>query len=235
LELFFGNPSKSDKENLFTAPELVNKIVNSVVIFKSDQEDSAKITSRQGPGKNNAQNADNSIRDVYVKKMIVNGGEIFYNDHSKEKDFEIALKEVSLDVDNLSYPLKDIKTDVFLGALFESEDLPVASGKVISAGWINAHKRDMDEEIKIVDEQGNPFMTAKLNAKNDHLKVKGQINLKRGLLGSIKNDDASSIPHLISNFLEASNVNVMADFGFETRLTEFKIENVSFSGSVLTK
>jgi hypothetical protein len=202
------------------------------VVVTPEQKDPAGV--EQGPVIEENQN--NQTR-VSIKRLLLSQGQFQYTNSSIDKDFSFALEDVSLRSENLVFPFEPGKTNISVRGRLVKEGNPLSGSSVEGRGWVDIVQRDMEAGVEIVEADGSVGMTAKaVSIKND-MEVTGEVKFQNILLGASKGDDSNASPvnDMILSALSSAGVKIGANFSFKTKMDDFRPEQVSFSGNVVTK
>ncbi len=96
----------------------------------------------------------------------------------------------------------------------------------------------MDGQLRILEKSGRAGLNARLVSKNNLMRVKGDLQLSR-FLTSVKKETSreskksESVDKIIFGALSSLNVDIGAKFSFETKMDDFRLSKVAFSGNVM--
>ena len=93
----------------------------------------------------------------------------------------------------------------------------------------------MEGHLEIIEEDGRAGLTADAAARNNHMRVNGNLKVNNLVLGAKKKEAVSDSPalnDLVFGALSALNVEINSQFSFETKMDDFQMKNISFAGSV---
>ena len=191
----------------------------------------------------------------HVDKFVVRNGVINFFDYSKEGDFSrLTVKDVDIRLKDVSYPFRSGKTRFDVKAAILGED-PVrqsSAGSLSGRGWADFVKKDMKGELKIADLNAAAFLIqmgiplseelknfmgdvfVEAESQNNAMTVKGKLQVKDMAFHLSKGGDEKN-PTLESMFLEGLQSlakKVQIEFQFKTRMDDFKVESVSFTGNI---
>jgi len=204
------------------------------VIIPPDNSD--LLTTDSDPdGKKNVSN--NQQTEVSIKQLILKQGRFQYTNSFINKDFSFALEDVYLKAEHLSFPLRAGRTDFNISGRLIKRGNPLSGSSVEGSGWVDVVQRNMEAKIEIIEADGSVGMTAEAVSKNNNMDVKGEVKFQNIFMKNSKQDslDSSSVNNLIFNALSSAGVKIGAKFSFKTKMDDFRPEQVSFSGNVVTQ
>lgn len=177
--------------------------------------------------------------EVTIDRLVVRDGRLRYTDGLTEKGFSFNLEDVRLKAGQLVFPPKPGRTSFDLSARLVKEGNPLSGSLVKGHGWIDAVKKDMEAEVEVVEANGTVGLTAEAVSRNNDMEVTGEVKTQNLFLGAGAGKEApsgaSTVNDLILNALSSAGVEIGAKFSFRTEMDDFRLEQVSFSGSVVTK
>jgi len=179
----------------------------------------------------------NKQTKISIKRLILKQGLFQYKNSSIDKDFSFAMEDVYLKVDRLVFPVEEGKTNFNISGRLVKEGNPLSGSSVEGHGWVDIVQRDMEARVEVVEADGSVGMTAEAFSKNNDMEVKGEIKFQNILMGTDRkgSTEASTVNNLISSALSSAGVEIGAKFSFKTKMDDFRPEQVSFSGNVVTK
>lgn len=207
--------------------------VEAPVPAQSDSEPSdeqAKVPSQSRPGQA-------SPVEVTVRHLVVKKGKVRYKEEVAGKGFTFDLEDVQAEVENLIFPLKEGRSAFVISGLLIKEGNVISGSRARAEGWVDVYKKDMEAGLEVTEADGTVGLTARAVSKDNAMDVSGEIKMQNLLKGFEQkvSPDAPSVNNLILNALSSSGVQIGAKFAFKTRMDNFRVGQVSFSGSVVTK
>ncbi|MBN1869520.1 MAG: hypothetical protein JW847_02950 [Candidatus Omnitrophica bacterium] len=174
---------------------------------------------------------------VLVHRLIVKQGKLHYAEGLTDKGFTFGLEDVQLQAGNLVFPAQEGRSEFMMSALLIKEGNMISGSRVRSLGWVDVFHKDMEAQVEVVEANGTVGLTAKAVSKNNDMDVTGEIKMRNLLSGLDQqvSSDASSVNDLVLNALSSAKVEIGAKFAFKTKMDDFRIGQVSFSGNVVTK
>ncbi len=174
---------------------------------------------------------------IKISRLIVNEGEAEINYNG----VKIFLKKIQGDVKNFVYPIEtqsprafeSVKTGIDLKAQVEGKKFPF-SGSVASAqGWVDVKSLSMDEHVVLRNFSGKEMLIVDLKARNNDMLVSGNVDMigmmTQGVASRKKED---SVQNMILGTLNSEGINMMTKFSFQTKMNDFRIGKISFSGNI---
>lgn len=177
---------------------------------------------------------------VRIQQLAVRNGRFQYAQELNGSDFSFRLEEISLEAENIALPLEPMKTPFHFWGRFIKEGNPLSGSKVDGSGWADFVTKDMEGKLQIVGVDGRAALTADVASHNNDMTVQGDLKvsglpLGGGSLGAGKDSaGTSAVGNLISGVLSSMGVEIGAKFSFKTKMDDFQINDISFSGNVAT-
>lgn len=191
------------------------------------------------PNENTPQ--QNTDIKILVDNLIVEGGIVEFTNSSQEASGAFTVKRARLNnvnifIQKLSFPLMSDPVNYDLSAVMSIEGSPFSGDVLQSRGWINIIKKDMEGTVKITEPNGKAGLAADLVSKDNDMSVKGSINIPSFRLLASGNDETSSnVNKVVSDTLSSLGVGLGAQFSFQTKMDDFQIKNIAFSGNIITQ
>lgn len=176
--------------------------------------------------------------NVLIEDLKIQQGEIIYKREPPEEGRvnELVVKNLTLYASNVPYPLSPAKTGFDLSGQVESPQIPFPDCIVKAAGWANLAAKSMDAQAVILQPSGQEGLSVDVKAENNDMTVRGKVSL--AMLGEKykdKQEEDYSLGDYILGALENSGVEVSMDFAFDTKMDDFRVDKLSFSGNILYK
>jgi len=188
---------------------------------------------------------------LFINALIVKSGRVQFVEHViNDVDKAVTFQNVNLKAANVAFPLISTKTIFdFRATLGGDETLPTES-LISGQGWVDVVKRDMESKIAIKDLDSKVLitifggedaflknaivdLTADLDSKNNDMQVNCEVKVNKLAFNSSKADsDSASFEDILLQGLQKAGQGIAIDFRFKTKMDEFKIESIAFSGSV---
>jgi len=171
---------------------------------------------------------------VKIDNVLVEKGKVFSSVVFSGKDTDLRLENIDLKAESIFYPLKKEKIVFDFKGNFEKGSLPFPAGDIKCEGWVNILKKDMDVKINVFSEKGKRIFDSSLVSENNDVLVSGQLDSRDFLKRSNrqKEEQFSSVEAIASKALSFLNVDIGLKFSFNTKMDDFKITNIAFSGNV---
>lgn len=250
----FGlSASKVDVENLFKADavfidlnlsSLIQRkiVVSNLMMVRPDfnivnpvkPAASLPAASDTAQGKSVKTNSESTTMSVHVNKILIEDGRLKYVVPKETQPFSFTLEHMGLKAENLDIPFESSQTPFSVSAQLISQKTPLSNSKIESSGWVNLGKKDMDATVKILEASNHAALVAKGIAKDNVMKVEGDLDMSSFPSMDKNAASSSNINQIVYGALSNMDMKIGAKFSFETKLDDFEIDNISFSGSVVT-
>ncbi|MCK5215176.1 MAG: DUF748 domain-containing protein [Candidatus Omnitrophica bacterium] len=218
-KIVFGDSPEGEAAHVYSASQMIGKVVEGLVPVKH------KKKLGGGPAGEKS--------GVVIKNINMMDGRLKYSDNLMEKEVSFVLKALNLKADILSYPLKAQVSHLELDAVIDKSSLPLAGSKLFSKGWIDPLRLDMVKNFKFIDKRGETILDVNLNSKKNDMAVSGKVSLNNFMFKKEEEDfKAASMEDVLFNVLQMSGLNILADFSFQTKMNDFRVEKIFFSGDV---
>ncbi len=171
---------------------------------------------------------------IQIKKLFVLDGVLQYIGESEKKSFHLI--QLALNLQNLYLPLESVETQYDLKGVFQKEDKLISNMEIGIDGWTNFLKKNMGGHFWIGDKEKLLKVRGAIISAENAMTVNGKIILskeKEFLIESLS--EKSMIENMILKGLEATEVGLEIKFSFDTKMDNFGIKKISFSGNVLEK
>ncbi len=170
---------------------------------------------------------------IRVQRLVVKDGYVEYPYTFSGNQIILQLNRISLHAQKISYPLQAERTEFqFKGDLSRlSDTFPQTS--LAASGWVDILHRDMDAQIALKALDQGELLKASIVSRHNDVQVEGELH-SRHLFKKSDSDGKSSttVEDMAMKALSLFGVDVGVRFRFETKLDDFRISNVSFSGRV---
>ena len=175
--------------------------------------------------------------EIVIRHAVLKGGSLHYINNFGDKDFSFALDNVYVRAGNILFPAKAGRADFNLSARLVKEGNPLSGSMVEGHGWVDPVSRDMDVRVEIVEQDGTVGLTAHAVAGNNDVDVSGEVKFKNMFSGIAAKEGAGSsgVDDLIFGALSTAGVEIGAQYSFKTKMDDFRLEKIAFSGNVVTK
>jgi len=189
---------------------------------------------------------------LFIDTLIIKNGQIHYLEHLiEQEDKAVVLRNVNLRASNVAYPFISTKTIFDIQATMGGDEALPTESRITGQGWVDALKKDMESKITIRDLDSKVLtavfggedaffknaivdLTVDLNANNNDLQVSCQVKVNELSFNSSGKgeDDSTSFEDILLQGLQKVGQGIEVNFRFKTKMDEFKIESIAFSGSV---
>jgi len=186
--------------------------------------------SKKNPSKNKQ-------TEVSIKQLILKQGRFQYINSSIDKDFSFSMEDVHLKAKHLIFPLKAGRTNFNISGRLVKKGNPLSGSSVEGYGWVDIIQRDMEVKVEVIEADGSVGMIAEAVSRNNDMDVSGEVKFQNIFMGNSNQNpsDSSAVNKLIFDALSSAGVKVGAKFSFKTKMDDFRPEQISFSGNVVTK
>lgn len=170
---------------------------------------------------------------IRVDKFEITDGQIFFEDNLGKQDFKLRVEKFSSNASVVSYPLLATNSPFNFKALIFSDQIPFSGSKVEGHGRVNFLKKDMDAQAMIVQSKSGLEISAILNSVNNDVTVKGHLKAAAPA-AKLGNPEASatSLKDFALGLVQVAGLQAGVDFAFKTKMDNFRVDNVSLSGSI---
>ncbi len=170
--------------------------------------------------------------NIKIKSLVISEGHLVYPFEFSGKEVLLNIDQLSIKGQNFSYPPIKEKSHVeFQGRLAQlAESFP--ESQVEGKGWVDIVSKDMDGIISLKSQKQGELLDAHIIAKDNDVSVDGEINSKDFIKKNKNSEDQPTIEDIAVKALSFLGVDIGIKFRFETKLDDFKISNVSFTGRV---
>ncbi len=176
----------------------------------------------QGPGR----------WDVLVDELDVVDGKVNYQDTSHEKTFVMEIADLELKARSVAYPLRSLNTSFNIAGIVLGEEIPFSGSRAEAEGWVNWKDRNMDAQLVVKEPSGTVGLSAGLKAKNNVLTITGSANIDNlTVKPARKEGDSHSTENFFLDVLQSSGIKLDAAFSIKTKLDDFEVSSISFSGN----
>ncbi len=167
-----------------------------------------------------------------IDRLVIKQGQLTYHDG----DMAFQLEDVDLKAHQLILPMESVKTDFHLKARIIKDNMPFSGGEVDGQGWFNLVKKDMEAKLKISHPHGPIQVAADFLSQNNNMTVKGNLSLgqyKKSPKTVPQASQDTPVQQAFSYALSSMGFGINAQFSFETKMDNFQVTNISFSGDVV--
>jgi len=169
-----------------------------------------------------------------ISKLQIRKGSVEYF-KSLDYKFAFSLENVFLTAEDIIFPLKPVHTNFHLTGILDKDKFPLSGSRVEGAGWIDLIQKDMSSRFKVLEKDDRAGLTANIVSKNNQMRVEGDIQVRNLSFTPETETQEESVQNMIFGALSSMGVAIGAKYSFETKMDDFKISNISFSGNVSTR
>lgn|GEM_PF-2487515 len=191
-----------------------------------------------------------------AERLIVRNGTVDFVDYSiGNTPFRITLRNIDFRLRDAGFPLGPGKTRFDCRAFLVLADASSLAGKIEGRGWVDFARKDMQAKLTVSDLDGKVFspyygeslnsdlqhivvdLSVDLESRRNDMAVRGKLVTKDFILNAQKDKELSSfsVENLILGGLQSAAKEIVIDFKFKTKMDDFKIESISFSGNVFNQ
>ncbi len=168
-----------------------------------------------------------------IDQLEIKNGQVSFADRSQASQFQVSLGEVNAVVEHLHFPVNAAINPFQVSGLIIEKGFPFYNSRVNGKGWVDIARKDMDADIKLVEPNGNVGFSSHLKSRDNAMNVKGNIQLKDfGSKFEKPAGSSESMTDFIYGAIRTSGVQVEAAFNFDTKMDDFEVGPVSFSGNI---
>ena len=168
-----------------------------------------------------------------VDELDIHNGTLNYQDTSREKLFVMEIKNLELKARSIAYPLRSVNTSFNISGIVVGEAIPFSGSRAEADGWVNWKDRNMDAQIVVKEPSGTIGLSADLKAQNNDLTIVGNANIDNLTVKPAKKEgDAYTVESFFLDALQSSGIKLDAAFNIKTKLDDFEVSSIAFSGNV---
>jgi len=225
-----------DKKVILTSLDILSPRVTLKRSFHEkspvDRDVTSLETKKISPDESGMKFSNNNI---YIHRFSIHNGSLLYSDPSSSHDLSFHLDRLQLQVGPLSFPVRSTRSSFDFTASLTKETLAFSQNAVKGTGWADLLRKNMNADIKIFNSDGRPDFKVHLYSKENDMTVQGSINLKN-FLNSRQNEKPleNSIDQLVLGAFSSMGLEIGTDFSFKTKMDNFHLGKISFSGNVST-
>jgi len=161
---------------------------------------------------------------VTLRQIILKEGRIHYID-AAHPEYSFVLNDVEFEA-QLDPLAAEGKNSTFqLTSRLEKKGSQFSQSRVEGSGWFNLRRMDMDGKLKIVHSEDKVGLTANIVSRNNDMTVEGKVSYSGSLTEYKQFENMTSV-------LPATGIKIGAKFSFATKMDDFQITKVQFSGLV---
>jgi hypothetical protein len=169
--------------------------------------------------------------EVTIEKVSIRSGRIDYQDQR----MAFALDQVDARFKNIVLPWKANQTQFDFKAQLISQGTPLNEDMVEGKGWFDIYQKNMQANVVILDKAG-AMVKAKVTALNNDMVVEGTFKVTDLLKGFTQDkvSEVDSVNNLVLTALSSMGMDIDGQFLLKTKMDDFEMANLSFSGNVRT-
>ena len=172
--------------------------------------------------------------EIQIVQLLIKNGRIDYSDETPPVPVKLYLENIDLRLKNYVLPARPVQTDFRFTVDLLSGDMPATQFHLEGIGWADVVRRDLNGRVRVAGKNNEPFLQAELISKNNDMLVRGTMDINRSLFNSKQaaSPGLMSFNQVMAGTLSSIGVDVGANFVFKTKMDDFRIDNISFSGIV---
>lgn len=171
--------------------------------------------------------------EVVVDELDIQNGKLNYQDTSHEKTFAMEISGLQLKARSVAYPLRSVNTSFNIAGIVLGDEIPFSGSRAEADGWINWKDRNMDAQLVVKEASGTIGLSADLKAKSNDLAITGNANIDNLTAKPAKKEgDSYTMESFFLDALQGSGIKLEAAFSIKTKLDDFEVSSISFSGNV---
>ena len=190
----------------------------------------------QNPSANTPRTAPKKGKPInwVIDYLVVDKGLVKFRDFSREKEFDLTLQDIGLKARNVAIPVQPLNTKFDVTASVFKSDLPFSGSRIESHGWANFSRQDLQAKVDVLDSDGKVALNSQVNSKNNDMAIDGKVHISSLIAqaNSPPEASASSLKDFIFSSIQSSGVEIVADFHSQTKMDDFHLDKISFSGNL---
>lgn len=176
--------------------------------------------------------------DLRIENFYIRNGHLTVVGVFPSSEMTIVLDQMWAEAQEVLFPFdRDQNLSFLASAELSGDDNLLNSGQVNAQGWINISRKNM--LVDFVVDRSEPDVKIKMNldAKNNDLKVNGDMSWGDFPLGEtlMAAEEEPPVSATVLDVLSKWDVRVGSKFSFETKMDDFQVEDIQFSGQIETK
>lgn len=174
------------------------------------------------------------ILSVTIDRFAVKDGQLYFTQHSAEREFSFKVEDIRLEARNVVFPFQSVRTQFDFAGKLLKQNLPFSGDKIKGNGWVNLAAKDMEGQLKVTGADEKVGLSADVVSQNNDMTVKGNVNMNNLLTSSPAREgsEASAFDYL-STTIASLGFQIGGTFMFKTKMDDFQLSNISFSGNVI--
>lgn len=167
---------------------------------------------------------------VLIHRLSLHEGRFHFPGRDHDDPIDVYLKDVRLTARDVPLSGQDLDSAFDLSATIMGDGLPVSGDGITARGTVNWPRRDMDADVSMTGPDGNTDIEAKLNSRNNDLKVQGHMKTAQILKAPQK--DQGTVADALLGAVDASGMGLDMQFSFATHMDRWELRNIDFSGNL---
>lgn len=170
--------------------------------------------------------------NIKVSNLIISNGHLSYPYTFSGKEVLLNVEGLRIQVKDLCYPLVKGPMDVQFNGMLTKVSDSFPGGIVSGDGWVDILNQDLDGRLCLRNQEQGELLSAHIVSEKNNVSVTGEINSRDLIKKRKSQENQSSVEDMAVKALSFLGVDIGIIFSFETKLDDFRITNVSFSGRV---
>lgn len=170
--------------------------------------------------------------NLIVDYLLVTKGEVRFRDYSRERNFQLTLRDVNIKAQSMAVPVQPVNTKFDLTATLFQNDLSFSGSRIKAEGWANFYAKNMQATLEVAEPDGKVALSAVLDSKNNNLAIDGKVHMTNLIPQAAVPSEETSLKGLIFSSLQSSGVEIVADFHSQTKMDDIQLDSILFSGNV---
>lgn len=222
-----------EKKIIVSSLVFVRPIIN---IQKTESSPPASGQSTPVTNTPDTKTSNSTPPEVWIQKFFMEEGQVRYSNQAKDAaPFEFKLENVRFKAEDFYWPLISAHTKFMLTAQMAKSDSPLSQSKIEANGWLDWVKKDMEGTFKILEANQYAGLVANVKSVDNHVRVEGDFDMNN--FPPVKNNSTEGgvINQIVYGALSNAGVKIGAKFAFDTKMDDFRVSNITFSGNVVTE
>jgi len=189
---------------------------------------------KQNPSSQTSDYKEDKETQLTINQLVINNGRLSYKRPTPFRDLLLTFDEMNLKADFLKWPLQSNETTFEVSAIMREDTGIMKESDLRTSGTINFVDKNLDADLYLSRHDDQITLEAKLVSINNDLDVKGHLQIKSAILDSAQDtkDSRSLIDQMILRKILVGGLDMGLDFTIKTKMDDFKIEDIEFSGEV---
>lgn len=176
-------------------------------------------------------------KPIRIEWLLIENARYSYERKVNANALKFNVENIQAQAWGLTIPLTPGPVNFqFNGRLVQNKS-PLDGSRVEGSGWVDWLKKDMEGTLQVIEPSGNAGLNALAVSKHNDMTVTGDLKLSSPLAGSVniqtkEGDAAAAAGNAFLGSLSSLGIEASAQFSFKTKMDDFQISNIGFSGKV---